>query len=112
MFNLDEALARSGGDASLLYELIELFMDILPERLSAMQQALADDDCLALTHLAHALKGSAGAIGAQGVFESVLKLEMAGKAGNTEQAGHILEQLKKEIDAFSTLAAEWQKGFK
>ncbi|MDD3925213.1 MAG: Hpt domain-containing protein [bacterium] len=111
MFNLDEALARSGGDASLLCELIDLFMEILPERLSAMQESLAADDYESLAHLAHALKGSAGAIGAQRVFEGALGLETAGKAGNIEESVRMLEQLKKEINAFRTLSSEWQKGF-
>ena len=75
-----EALLRLGGDARLLDELHGDFLSGLPERLDAINAALAASDTGTLRQLAHGLKGVALAVGEDDISALAARLEEA--AGN------------------------------
>jgi signal transduction histidine kinase/DNA-binding NarL/FixJ family response regulator len=76
-----EALLRLGGDERLLDELHEDFVSGLPDRVSAINAALAASDAPVLRQLAHGLKGVALAVGEDNISELAARLEEA--AGNS-----------------------------
>lgn len=62
------------GDPELLLDLIQLFLDDGPAKVAAIEQGLAHGDFEQMERAAHALKGSAGNLGArllQGVCEQM-----------------------------------------
>lgn len=83
-----ETLSRSPG---LVNELAALFLVDTPRRIAAMREALGRADRDAARTIAHALKGSAGQIGARRLASVVARLE---------------EQLRQRdlVDAAATLA--------
>jgi PAS domain S-box-containing protein len=76
------ALARVGGDAKLLGELVALFRQAYPGWLAEMRAAIAGQDAAALMRAAHTLKGSAGTFGAHSTFEAAARLEELGRDGD------------------------------
>src|SRR5882762_4989073 len=93
---LDEALAlsRVGGDADLLREVIELFLDDYPQTLENIRSAVAAQDPTALEHQAHSLKGSVSTFGARRAFEAALALEKLGRSKDLNGVADGLCQLE------------------
>jgi PAS domain S-box-containing protein len=103
------ALARVGGNAGLLKELVELFRGECPGLMADMRQAIIQKDASRLRRVAHTLKGSAATIGAAAVSEAAWRLESMGRtgdlAGALEAYGTLeqaLGQVKPpQVDVFS-----------
>lgn len=98
---LDEALAltRVGGDADLLREVVELFLDDCPQALERIRSAVASKDASALEHDAHSLKGSVSTFGAQRAFEAALALEKQGRAKDLTGVETGLRELESALEA-------------
>jgi two-component system, sensor histidine kinase and response regulator len=98
---LDESLAlsRVGGDADLLKEVVELFLDDYPSTFEKIKGAVASQDAKALEHHAHSLKGSVSTFGANRAFEAAFTLEKQGRSGDLTGAGDSLVQLEKALEA-------------
>jgi HPt (histidine-containing phosphotransfer) domain-containing protein len=95
-----EALAfvhRIGGE-ELIERVVTLFRTSSEERLVALRAALASSDRQAVRRLAHALKGSAAQVGAEG---------LRGAAASVEASAAELpsDALAAEIEALAGLAA-------
>jgi HPt (histidine-containing phosphotransfer) domain-containing protein len=75
--NALENLRRFGGDA-LLSRLVMLFRDQVRIRHAAMVAAVQARDALGARQAAHALKSSAGQVGATGMSELCARIERAG----------------------------------
>jgi HPt (histidine-containing phosphotransfer) domain-containing protein len=58
LFDRESLLDRIGGDASVLAELIELFLDLQPQRMNKLAQLIAAADYPAAAREAHALAGA------------------------------------------------------
>jgi two-component system, sensor histidine kinase and response regulator len=71
-------LARVGGDVDLMREVIHLFLEDCPMRLSAIRAAVVSGNAEALRNAAHALRGAAGTLSAAGVVDAALVLERLG----------------------------------
>jgi HPt (histidine-containing phosphotransfer) domain-containing protein len=91
-----------GDDRELLTGIVSLFVSETDERLTAIRAAAASDDGDALRSAAHALKGSAAALGAAGLAALSADLEQLGSDGRTEAARARLG----ELDAAFTGARE------
>ena len=98
---LDESLAlsRVGGDADLLKEVVELFLDDYPSTFERIKAAVASRDAKALEHQAHSLKGSVSTFGANRAFEAAFALEKQGRSGDLSGVEDGLVQLEQALDA-------------
>jgi len=74
-------------------EVIGLFLADTPQRLAAIDTALATRDAQALSQAAHALKGSSGNVGAIALHEAAGELETLAKAGWPADAEARAQQL-------------------
>ena len=81
-----EALGYVGGDRELLRELVGIFLDNCPKRLSELREALGRRDCQALQRMAHTIKGELGSFGAKAAVEAALRLETMARAGDLTDA--------------------------
>ena len=85
-------------DAELgLGDLVAEFVDELPKRLAAIEQALADANLNALKRLTHQLKGSAGGFG----FAPITKA--AGRVEQQATRGADLESLRASLEELANL---------
>ena len=78
-------------------ELIELFVEETPDRLAAINRALANADAKLLAQQAHALKGSAAQMGATRMRDLCEILEEQGRTGSIVAAPVLASTLKEEF---------------
>ena len=75
----DPLASSLAGEPGML-DLIEQFVNELPERLTAIQQTLASHDLEGLSQLAHQLKGSAGGYGYPALSHQAAEIETSVKS--------------------------------
>jgi PAS domain S-box-containing protein len=86
------------GDPAFLASLIDKFMQEVPARLRALDEALRSRDGGAAARAAHSLKGSAGVLGARPMAAAALRTEEAALAGDIEAAAEICAMLRDEYE--------------
>ncbi|HUQ94857.1 MAG TPA: Hpt domain-containing protein [Bryobacteraceae bacterium] len=91
------ALSRVGGDAELLQEMAQLFLEEYPFQLEAVRTAVQAGDPKALERSAHCLKGSISNFGAAEAQQAAFTLEMLGRKGDLLDAGNALTQLETAL---------------
>jgi HPt (histidine-containing phosphotransfer) domain-containing protein len=84
-------------ETDIVAELAGMFLEDARPRLSALEEAVQNDDAPAVEHLAHTLKGSSGNMGARGMSALCARLEDAGASGDLSQGFRLLERLKAEF---------------
>ncbi|MBI3209481.1 MAG: Hpt domain-containing protein [Candidatus Solibacter usitatus] len=91
------ALSRVGGDAELLQEMAQIFLEECPVQMEAVREAVRNRDAKALERSAHSLKGSVGNFGAAQTQETAYRLEMMGRKGNIADAENALQNLEQAL---------------
>lgn len=84
-FNKAELLERVGGDVELMREIVGLFLEEGPMRMTEIREAIDHEDAPALTKAAHTLKGAVSVFGAGRSREAALRLEQLGRTGDLVQ---------------------------
>ncbi|MCA9772115.1 MAG: Hpt domain-containing protein [Myxococcales bacterium] len=102
VFDHDGALRRVGDDPELLAELVELFLEECPTHLAAVRAAIADSNAEALEHEAHAMKGAAGNVGADGVQAAARRMEVMGRSRMLDGAAPALGALEDAVELART----------
>ena len=77
---------------SMLRELVDLFLEGVPQRLEQIEQNLGNAEQLAFQ--AHALKSMSLNMGAKRIVELARKLEESGRAGSVTEASALLKELE------------------
>lgn len=101
---------RLGDDEALVADVIRLFLDDYPMRLDAIAAAIQARDPMGLRRAAHALKGSASALSAQGVAEAARALEAIGEADDLALADQRFAALVAEAERLAAVLREFQRG--
>ena len=97
IFDSAAMLRNIGGDAALLEELIELFLQRYRPMLEEIRAALADGDRRAVEQAAHLLKGTAGNLCASEVVSAAGQLEALGRLGALVEGPIIYVQIEKAV---------------
>ncbi len=85
--DVKQALNQLGDDEELLHEVIEMFVESLPDALASLQKAAAEKDADALDRAAHSLKGAASNICAEptrALSEKIMLLAQQGELEGTQ----------------------------
>ena len=106
-FDLVRALQNVGGDTDLLAELMDLFVQGMPERLDAAWAAIEGGDSDAVARTAHTLKGSVGNFAAKEAFDLALTLETAGRSGELDGVDGVFEKLTEEVHRLAEAFADY-----
>jgi len=91
------------GEPDVVHEVLTLFIAEAPARLTAVAAAVEAADAMSLQRAAHALKGSAAAIGATALQRICADLEDMGRRGALAGARDGLESMRS---AYASLHAE------
>jgi two-component system sensor histidine kinase/response regulator len=114
-FDEAELLHRVSGDHDLMIEVIRLFLEDLPVRLAAIQDAVTRRNAVALRAAAHVLKGSAGNLAVGGLFEAASVLERIGEESQLDAADAAWRQLSVEaasvIDVLRRYSASTEEQY-
>jgi signal transduction histidine kinase/CheY-like chemotaxis protein/HPt (histidine-containing phosphotransfer) domain-containing protein len=100
------ALDRTGGDRALLQEVVQLFLKDYPRLVEEMRGAAAAGDAGRLRRAAHTLKGTVNIFGPSPVAASAARLEDLGRAGKTDGAGTLVQELAAQIERLVPSLAE------
>ena len=94
------------NDREFFLELLELFITGFADTADMVRSTLARGDQEAATRRLHALKGSAGNLGARELMESARKLEEAILAGAPE-TGSLLEEFSARFASLQEASSPW-----
>ncbi|MGH9337386.1 MAG: response regulator, partial [Vicinamibacteria bacterium] len=92
----EAAVRRANGDAVLLGELTQIFLEETPDTMRRIESALQSGDARNVERLAHRLKGALLTLSAPAASRSALDLEAAARAGRDEDSRRALARLKQE----------------
>jgi two-component system sensor histidine kinase/response regulator len=100
------ALSRVGGDAELLKEIAQLFIDDYPKALEDIREAANRGDAKSLERCAHGLKGSVANFGAPSAVEAARKLESMGRAAQLAKVEEVQQMIRTLELALAALRPE------
>jgi HPt (histidine-containing phosphotransfer) domain-containing protein len=112
---MEQLLSLDDGEVGLLEEMLGLYKEDTPGRIMAIEHTLARGEMTEMADVAHAVKGSAGTMGAPRVRAVAAQLESAGRTGKSElPPGDLLEQLKglyaDSVAALDAFVAQKKRG--
>lgn len=110
IFDLSKALEVVDGDKDLFKEIVNLFLENLPDSIAQIREAIANSYSNALDKAAHSLKGSVGNFGTKRAFEAAYRLELMGKEGKLVEADAALSELEKELKDLEAAMKEALSG--
>ena len=98
MSNSDEMLACVEGDMDIFRDIVRVFLDVLPDSVASLREAIRNNDHTALFREAHAIKGSTGVFGPSAALDTALRLETLAREGNIPVAMRECAQLEADLD--------------
>ena len=96
---LNELVLMLDGDADLLIEIIDTFLEVSPSLIRDMKDAIRSDDADKLKKAAHTMKAPAKQIGALKVGNLSEELETMGRTENLTNAKATFDKAKVEYEA-------------
>src|SRR5882724_4883171 len=97
VFDLAAFEQRTGGDADLRREIIEMFLEDCPVRMAAIRAAVERGAPSMLMSTAHSLKGACGYLSAIAAREESSQLEEIGRQGRMAEAAGVLARLDAAV---------------
>lgn len=85
------------GAPDIVAQLMDLFLQELPDKLAALDTALQSRDAARVGRAAHTLKGSSANIGARRVAKVCLEIEQCSQAGDLDAARAWMPRLEREL---------------
>jgi CheY-like chemotaxis protein len=103
----------SDQNPTLLQELVELFQESTPARLTELRQALKRRDAKGMRQLAHTINGTAGQLGAVRMAQTCAAIETLARVGSLKGTRELMDQLDRDFArACSDLLAVARDGFR
>jgi len=96
---IEELRALSGGDATMLNELLDSFFETAAEHVRSMRSAIGEGDLPRVAESAHGLRGSAGTIGAQKLYEMTSRLEEEARTAGATIDPSRIDAVESEVQA-------------
>jgi CheY-like chemotaxis protein len=93
---------RDAGAESALDGIVDTFLESVPERLTTLRDALALGTSADVATAAHALKSSAGVIGARPLAALLAEIEAAGRADSLSEKGVLADRVRDATTAVLT----------
>lgn len=110
IINIQDALPRFGNDKEFFKEMLIEFVESLPERLEAIEQAIIMNDPTQIGRLAHSVKGTASNFSSEPLRELSYEMELKGAAGDMIGIPGLLERMKAESQKLIEFANTIEKS--
>ncbi len=109
ILDVESTLERLKGDREFLLTLYGVYIEDLPQKLAAINEAAGQGNLDNILRTAHSLKGASATIGAPAIREAALAVESAARSGDIQTAIQniqpleslsrtLLARLQEEID--------------
>jgi HPt (histidine-containing phosphotransfer) domain-containing protein len=97
VLDLPRTLENLGGDAELLREIMDFFVELVPQQIEDLSAAVQAGEVATVGLQAHGMKGGAGNVGAVRVAATARELEMLAKEGSLTGATGLVQQLRDDF---------------
>ncbi len=104
ILNLSEAMTNLDGDAELLQEILDIFLETGDEQLQCIQNGIGAKEIKQVAVQAHGMKGGALNFCAGKFSSSALKLENLAKGGSLDGAQEMLDGMKAAFEELKEVA--------
>lgn len=101
--NIDAAMKRMGGNADLLHEIMETFLEEYENFATQAEQKISADDMPEAIRFFHTLKSTAGSIGSERVSALAENMEKFLKTPDPQNLRPLLDELEMEMDTLTPL---------
>lgn len=101
--DLEDGLARAGGELEFYRELLDLLLGDVPPRIDELRNAIGAGDAGRVARTAHAIKGAAANLSAHPLREAAYKLEMKGREGRAAGLEPLVAELETEFARLAEL---------
>ena len=98
IIDLEEVLERVENDRELLIELIEIFLEDYPNKITELKNSVANKNGENTQNIAHSLKGASANISAKKISSIFLGIENSVKDNNFAAVEQVLGQLEGLIE--------------
>ena len=92
-----ELLRRYGSDEQLLLDIIQLFLEDLPDMVEKIREALVSGESEPLARSAHSLKGAVSNFDREDAWKKVAELEATARDGNFQKAAEQFPLVKEAM---------------
>ena len=106
LFDLDAALAVTGGSRDVLRRATAVWWRKIPEWLTELKTGFQRGDVKQIQQVAHTMRGAAANIGAIAASKAAEQLETQISADNLRQMGHTFDQLVLDIERLRSVVIE------
>lgn len=100
VFDRQALLTRLGGNEALIQKFVSMFFESADEHMTQLRQAAKEGDAEQLRAKAHALKGSAGNVGACALSMAAAELETAARELQQTEQPELLSRLEEQFVLF------------
>jgi HPt (histidine-containing phosphotransfer) domain-containing protein len=104
VLDLTTAMANMDGDAELLQEIMEIFLETAEEQLQSIDACIEAGDIGQVATQAHGMKGGASNFCAGKFVASALQLEKLAKSGTLDGAGEMLAAMRTDFEEVREVA--------
>ena len=111
LLDIQGALPRFGNDIQQYQELLEEFLDTLPDKIVQLLNSFRSRDYLALSDVAHNLKGVSASLGAMQLSALALQLDRQSRVGDSEQIEETLKEIEGMFNVLQDTAMELLSKF-
>ena len=112
IIDLPEVLERVQNDRELLAELIDIFLEDCPAKISMIKQAVLKKDFSQLRDTSHSMKGASGNISAKRLHTTFLQIEQLAKNDSLEGIEAFLKDLDKQFEEFKVYSVKVKQQLK
>lgn len=111
--NIPAAKAIVDGDGDIFRELLEIFLEHLPEQMGSLHSAITAEDGKNVRFFAHQIKGAMRNFAADEACDAAYRLEKAGKEQDFSKIDEYLSELRNETAVLKKYIEkkEWRKYF-
>ena len=108
--DLDAALDRLGGQQSLLSDMIQFYLEDVPDLLAQLEQGMKAGDAALVERAAHSLKGLSATFSAERAVAAAAAVEAMGRTKELTNLAPAHEALKTEIAALVEALQAYRAG--
>ncbi|MEM7228844.1 MAG: response regulator [Planctomycetota bacterium] len=108
VFDAERTLERLGGDADLMHEVIDLFLDGVDEQRSALRNGLEDHQALVAT--AHAVRGAVVNFFAEQVRASAESVEQISPDADDDERSILVESLLTDLTTLEAALRQYRSA--
>ncbi len=108
VFNREVFLERMMGDEEFAHEVAAEFVKELPTLIGALEDWVREASLESIWKEAHKIKGSAANVGGEALRDIALKVEQAGKAGNSAEVFQWIPELEIQATRLIEALQRWQ----